>query len=257
MRFYEWRHGKKKFTIDVPEEEEIVMESSDFIKLRSQSIEIGTFEGLVCFVEHYPRVLRDRMDARIHGGGKRQRTHKQQVLETREIDLDGWRAAIVWGWWRQKSTYGPKAKKERKLKRVEQQSVQEVPALCEELAQEQRSVTKGKPEGASESKHCMRTREFREQESAGERPHKEQNKYKHQRDWRPKEKQETQKPQWTVDSSLSRFAVEAAKNPTLCVVPKCWENFSTLAAFDQTMASHLKGFLLSHSSGSSSDKDPA
>lgn len=80
--------------IDVPKEEEIVMESSGFIKLRSQNTEIGTFKGLVCFVEHYTRMLRDKMDARIHGGGKRPRTHKQ-VLETREIDLDGWRAAIL------------------------------------------------------------------------------------------------------------------------------------------------------------------
>lgn len=75
-------------------ERRIVMESSGFIKLRSQNTEICTFKGLVCFVEHYTRVFRDKMDARIHGGGKRQRTHKQ-VLETREIDLDGWRAAIL------------------------------------------------------------------------------------------------------------------------------------------------------------------
>lgn len=52
-----------------------------------------------------------------------------------------------------------------------------------------------KARGSLRKQASMRTREFREQESAGERPHEEQNKYKHQRDWRPKEKQETQKPQ--------------------------------------------------------------
>lgn len=62
--------------IEVPREEKIVVESSDFRKLRSQNIEICTFKGLVCFVEHYTRLLRDQLDARIHGGGEAQRTHK-------------------------------------------------------------------------------------------------------------------------------------------------------------------------------------
>lgn len=81
--------------IDVPKEEEIVMESSDFIKLRSQNTEIYRFKGLVHFVEDYTRVLRDQVDSRIRGGGEKQRTHKLQLLESREIDLHGWRAAIL------------------------------------------------------------------------------------------------------------------------------------------------------------------
>lgn len=62
--------------IEVPREEKIVVESSDFIKLRSENIEICTFKGLVCFVEHYTRVLRDQMDVRIHGEGEAQGTHE-------------------------------------------------------------------------------------------------------------------------------------------------------------------------------------